>query len=64
MATLVLMRGGQPQVRFRLGEKSTLGRSSSCEVQILDPSLSRHHASILCQDGSWSIQTSPSLTGS
>jgi len=46
MAVLVLLRDGVPLVRFALGEVTTLGRGSDCEVQFADIELSRHHARI------------------
>jgi transcriptional regulator with GAF, ATPase, and Fis domain len=47
MASLLSLKRGVPWIKFGLGDTTTIGRSSTCEIQILDPQLSRHHTRIL-----------------
>ncbi|MBW2276971.1 MAG: sigma 54-interacting transcriptional regulator [Deltaproteobacteria bacterium] len=47
MASLLSLKHGVPWIKFVLGDTTALGRSSDCEIQLLDPQLSRHHARIL-----------------
>ncbi len=47
MASILLLKDGVPRIKFALGDVTTLGRSSQCEVQLLDPQLSRRHAQIV-----------------
>jgi len=51
MASLLSLRNGIPWIKYALGETTALGRSSECEIQVLDPQLSRRHASIVEKDG-------------
>ncbi|MDF1561470.1 MAG: ATP-binding protein [Deltaproteobacteria bacterium] len=49
IATLVAI--DQPVARrFPLGECATIGRDAECEVQVIDPMVSRRHAEILQRD--------------
>lgn len=42
-------------VRLDPSEAAILGRSAACQVQLPDPSVSRRHASISCQGGTWFV---------
>lgn len=54
MSSILLLQDGAPKARFALFERTSVGRSSSCEIQILNPGLSRIHAVILKrEDGYW-----------
>jgi Nif-specific regulatory protein len=63
MANLVLLKDGAPHVRFVLGDRSLLGRSSRCDVQILDPRLSRRHAELRRQGQTWWLEDLGSRNG-
>ena len=61
--TLRGLLGGRP-VRFDLGPGvHTLGRATSCEVQIDEPSVSRQHARIHVDDGGVAIEDLGSSNG-
>jgi FHA domain len=46
---------GRPMNCWKFNEKSliTIGRSPEQDVEITDPYVSRHHASLVCREGSW-----------
>jgi len=55
-ARLVLLRGAQPGRRYPLDDHSSIGRGSSCTVQIEDAMASRRHALIQRLDAtSWEL---------
>ncbi len=63
MADLVLLRNGVPHVRFVLAARSVVGRSSECDVQILDPRLSRRHARLEHAEDAWWLEDLGSRNG-
>ncbi|MDQ3336445.1 MAG: sigma 54-interacting transcriptional regulator [Myxococcota bacterium] len=63
MAVLILLRDDVPLVRFALGSVATIGRSSECEVQLVDTELSRRHARVHERDGAWSLEDLGSRNG-
>jgi DNA-binding NtrC family response regulator len=50
MPRLVLVLGGDRYVSFAIGDRAVIGRSSECEVQVVDATVSRRHA-LVRQDG-------------
>jgi DNA-binding NtrC family response regulator len=63
MAVLILLRDDVPLVRFALPSVATIGRSSECEVQLVDTELSRRHARVIERDGAWSLEDLGSRNG-
>jgi transcriptional regulator with GAF, ATPase, and Fis domain len=54
MAFLLSLKHGAPWIKFGLTDSTAIGRSSECEIQVLDPQLSRRHALIERRDdGFW-----------
>ncbi|MGI6032307.1 MAG: FhaA domain-containing protein [Coriobacteriales bacterium] len=52
------------QDRYQIyAERSTIGRETTCNVVIPDPSVSRHHAEILHNDNGWLIRDTGSTNG-
>ncbi len=49
--------------RLAFHRSFTIGRDESCELQIEDPQISRRHAKIVAQDGSWHIVDLDSSNG-
>ena len=47
----------------RLGADLLLGRHADCEVQLDEPSVSRHHAAIRFRDGGWKLIDLDSTNG-
>ncbi|MFH2006504.1 MAG: sigma 54-interacting transcriptional regulator [bacterium] len=46
MSSILLLQGGVPKIKIPLGDSCVLGRSSECDLQLLDHQLSRTHARI------------------
>ena len=44
-------------------DRITLGREATCDVTILDPSVSRRHAEILHSDSGWLVRDTGSTNG-
>jgi transcriptional regulator with GAF, ATPase, and Fis domain len=63
MSTILLLQDGEPKARFSLYQKTAIGRSSGCELQILNPGLSRTHAVIKKNEEGWQIEDSGSHNG-
>ncbi len=42
---------------------STIGRSSTCDITVLDPSISREHARVICENDRWFIKDLGSNNG-
>ena len=63
MAVLILLRDDVPLVRFALGNVATIGRSSECEVQLVDTELSRRHARVHEREGAWLLEDLGSRNG-
>ncbi len=59
----MLLHNGEPKARFVLGERTAIGRSSECEVQVLNPGLSRRHAVITRSDDAYWIEDLDSQNG-
>jgi hypothetical protein len=58
-----LLVGGANGRRVPIGEEASLGRLPECEVTLDDPSVSRRHARIWRQSGSWVIEDLNSTNG-
>ncbi len=63
MGYLLLVKNGAPQLKFALGEATCLGRSSECEVQLLDTQLSRKHTKITRREDEYWIEDMESKNG-
>ena len=64
MAFLLSIKDGIPHLKFPLREENILGRSSECEVQLLDTELSRRHSRIHCEeDGAYLVEDLGSRNG-
>ena len=50
MSSILLLRDGVPRLKLPLGDCCRIGRSSECDVQLLDHQLSRVHARIERRD--------------
>jgi len=54
MASLLSLKRGVPWIKFGLGDTTEIGRSSECDIQVLDPQLSRRHSRIVRKgDAHW-----------
>lgn len=63
-AQLKLVKGAEPGMVFRLGQKeSKLGRRSSLEICLRDPGVSRDHALITFENFTYYIEDLASLNG-
>ena len=47
MARLLIIRGAELGIEYELDDVTRIGRSSKSTIQLLDPSVSRHHARIV-----------------
>ena len=64
MAFLLSIKDGTPHLKFPLRDDALLGRSSECDVQLLDTELSRQHARIRRNDdASYAIEDLDSQNG-
>jgi transcriptional regulator with GAF, ATPase, and Fis domain len=63
MASLLSLKRGVPWIKFGLAESTAIGRSSDCEIQILDPQLSRRHALITLDGDTYRIEDLGSRNG-
>ncbi len=63
MSSLLLVRNGVPEVKFALGESTAIGRSSTCEIQLIDPRLSRRNTIVLKRDQAHYVQDLESCNG-
>jgi serine phosphatase RsbU (regulator of sigma subunit) len=64
MAFLELIKGLSPGTRFELdGQKAIIGRSADCEVPIETPAVSRRHAAIVRENGSYYLEDLHSRNG-
>src|SRR3954466_7803037 len=64
MAILEIVKGNSPGTRFELdGDRSVIGRSADCEVPLDVPAVSRRHAAILRERGSYYIEDLQSRNG-
>ncbi len=50
MSSILLLRDGVPRLKLPVGDRCSIGRSSECDVQLLDHQLSRVHARIERRD--------------
>ncbi|HWB71073.1 MAG TPA: FHA domain-containing protein, partial [Egibacteraceae bacterium] len=62
-AYLHVLTGGPRGQRYRLDPPAIVGRLPQCDVTLDDPSVSRRHARITHQDGSWSVEDLGSTNG-
>lgn len=62
-AHLFVLAGPDLARSFRLGERTTLGRSEECQVVLRDRSISRKHAVLVCSGGQWFVQDLGSTNG-
>ncbi len=63
MSSILLLQEGLPKARFSLYEITAIGRSSECEIQILNPGLSRRHAVISKREETYWIEDLESHNG-
>ncbi len=63
MGSLLLLQDGEPKTRFTLSGDIVIGRSSECEIQVMDPGLSRKHARIREREGAYRIEDLGSHNG-
>lgn len=63
MAQLSVISGPQPGVLLPVEDGAIIGRSSSADLQLECPSLSRHHARLTLQEGRWNIADLRSVNG-
>ncbi len=63
MGSLLLVKNGAPEVKFTLGDVAIIGRSSDCDVQLLDTQLSRRHTQIERKDGEFWVRDLESRNG-
>ena len=63
-ATLTILSGAQAGLTFTLTSTDMMiGRSSTCDICIPDPSVSRRHARLRYSGGQWFIQDQGSSSG-
>jgi pSer/pThr/pTyr-binding forkhead associated (FHA) protein len=61
---LVVVRGAFPGTTYDLGTSDTLiGRNPGTDVTLVDEGVSRDHAVISCEDGSFAIEDLQSTNG-
>lgn len=63
MSNFVLIKSGIPELKVSLGQSCTIGRSSECELQLLDPLLSRHHTRMTLRDNEYWVEDLNSKNG-
>jgi DNA-binding NtrC family response regulator len=63
VSRLLVTHGHHFGVSYTLLEPTTLGRSASCTIQLLDEKVSRKHTSIFRRDGRWFVQDEGSSNG-
>ena len=65
MSTLLAIRGPHTGVRFKLSEtdSTSLGRSTDCDIPLLDSQISRIHAHIRRQGHTWIVRDNGSRNG-
>ncbi|MCK6528878.1 sigma 54-interacting transcriptional regulator [Myxococcota bacterium] len=63
MSTLLVTHGHHFGVRYDLMERTTIGRSSSCSIQLLDEKVSRLHSTLYREDGHVWIRDEGSSNG-
>lgn len=61
--TLLLLKDGVPLLPFKINQRTYIGRSSECEIQLLDTRLSRKHVCIFQVDESFWIKDLDSKNG-
>ena len=63
-ATLIVRRDGQPERVFKIEDTETLiGRAPTANLQLDDDSISREHAVILGEDGTFTVEDLQSTNG-
>jgi pSer/pThr/pTyr-binding forkhead associated (FHA) protein len=63
-ALVVRSGGGRTGESFRLaGARTRVGRSPDCEIFLDDVTVSRHHAELVEQEGSFEVEDKGSLNG-
>jgi len=60
---LKIERGKADKTDFYFTEPFRVGRGKNCEVQVSDPTVSRSHAEISFQGGSWWVRDLQSANG-
>ena len=63
MAFLLSIRDGAAHLKFPLADSCALGRSSECEIQLIDTELSRKHARIERREDGYAIEDLGSRNG-
>jgi phosphoserine phosphatase RsbU/P len=64
MAFLELVKGSAPGAHFELnGERAVIGRSAECEISLDTPAVSRRHAAIVQDAGSYFVEDLNSRNG-
>ena len=63
MAFLLSLKMGVPKIKFSLGDTNTIGRSSECEIQVLDATLSRRHALVYLRKSGFRLEDLKSRNG-
>ncbi len=64
MSSILLLRDGVPRLKLPLGESCCIGRSSECDLQLLDHQLSRAHARIARRNEHYWLEDLGSRNGS
>ena len=63
-AELIVRRDGQPETVFEIEDAETLiGRAPTANLQLADDSISREHAVILGEDGTFQVEDLQSTNG-
>jgi DNA-binding NtrC family response regulator len=63
MAQLVLLLGDDRYVSFAVVDRAVIGRSSECDIQVVDSSVSRKHAQLTWRDDRWYVEDLGSASG-
>lgn len=63
MPSLLVTHGHHFGVRFPLVDRTTLGRSSGCVIQLLDEKVSRLHSTIELTEDGWTVRDEGSSNG-
>lgn len=63
MPTLTIQSGLLKGQQFRIDRTTVIGRGATADVSLADPGVSRRHASLQRQDGSWIVEDLGSANG-